>query len=198
MSKIVVAIDFSDCSINAFLHALSIAQKCASDMSLVWVKKSPETKDKFEHSEYSSKEVISQFEALIGKYQPELPAQKMTYKIRTGKVYREIAAEAKEINAMLIVVEPTARSLGTAAQIKTLAGDLHLTRLFLVGSKVKDEADQAFIAERSPGLDVLGYVPDDPAVREADRKGLCAYDLSPTLAQTARDILTSLETKAQG
>jgi len=104
MSQIVVAIDFSDCSINAFLHALSIAQKCALDLMLVWVKKSPEAKDKFERSEDSSKEVVSQFEALIGKYQPELPGHTIKYKIRTGKVYREITAEAKENNSLLIVV----------------------------------------------------------------------------------------------
>jgi len=107
-------------------------------------------------------------------------------------------ATADAVDAMLIVVEPTARSLGTAAQIKALAGDLHLTRLFLVGCKVKDEADRTFIAERSPGLPVLGYVPDDPAVREADRKGLCAYDLSPSLAETARALLASLDAKTQG
>jgi nucleotide-binding universal stress UspA family protein len=104
MSQIVVAIDFSDCSINAFLHALSIAQKCALDLMLVWVKKAPEAKDKFERSEDSSKEVVSQFEALIGKYQPELPGHTIKYKIRTGKVYREIAAEAKQNNTMMIVV----------------------------------------------------------------------------------------------
>ena len=104
MSQIVVAIDFSDCSINAFLHALSIAQKCALDLMLVWVKKAPEAKDKFERSEDSSKEVVSQFEALIGKYQPDLPGHTIKYKIRTGKVYREIAAEAKQNNTMMIVV----------------------------------------------------------------------------------------------
>ncbi|MCP4270762.1 MAG: hypothetical protein GY781_02175 [Gammaproteobacteria bacterium] len=39
---------------------------------------------------------------------------------------------------MLIVVEPTGRSLGTGAQIKKLATDIGLSRLWLVGNKVQD------------------------------------------------------------
>ena len=103
MNSIVAAIDFSDCSINAFLHALSIAQKCSMDMTLVWVQKTAEQKDKFETLQDPTKEVISQFEALIGKYQPELPGNKIRYKIRKGKVYKEITDEAKQSKAVMIV-----------------------------------------------------------------------------------------------
>ena len=103
MNKIVVAIDFSECSINAFFHALSIAQKCHSDLLLVWVGKALSEKDKFEDPKDPSKEVSVQFEELIAKYKPELPNNKIEYKIRTGKVYKEIADEARESNAMLVV-----------------------------------------------------------------------------------------------
>jgi nucleotide-binding universal stress UspA family protein len=57
MNNIVVAIDFSESSINAFLHALSIAQKCKTDLDLVWVRKSAEEKDKFDTGGDASKEV---------------------------------------------------------------------------------------------------------------------------------------------
>jgi CO dehydrogenase maturation factor len=93
---------------------------------------------------------------------------------------------------MLIVVEPTARSLGTAAQIKSLAEDLNLRRLFIVGSKVEDEDDQRFIEERSPGLPVLGFIPDDPRVRQADREGVALYEIAPELAQAAQEMVTTL------
>ena len=67
MSKIIVAIDFSDCSINAFLHALSIAQHCASDMILIWVQKPTAEKDKFEKQAGDpSGEVKKQFDELNG------------------------------------------------------------------------------------------------------------------------------------
>lgn len=101
-------------------------------------------------------------------------------------------ATADAVDAMLVVVEPTARSLGTAAQIKALAEDIGLTSLFIVGSKVQDEEDRAFIAERSPGLPVIGYLMDDPRVRQADREGVALYDLAPELAQAAIEITESL------
>jgi CO dehydrogenase maturation factor len=101
-------------------------------------------------------------------------------------------ATADAVDAMLIVAEPTARSLGTAAQIKRLAGDIKLTNLHLVGSKVGSEDDREFIQAHSPGLPVLGFLPDDPGVLQADRRGLAVYDAAPALAQAAREISRSL------
>lgn len=103
MNNIVVAVDFSESSINAFLHALSIAQKCNTNLDLVWVRKSEAEKDKFDTGGDPTKEVKVQFTELIEKYQSELPGNKISYKIRTGKVYKEIADEARESKAMLVV-----------------------------------------------------------------------------------------------
>ena len=102
-------------------------------------------------------------------------------------------ATADAVDALLIVVEPTARSLGTAEQIKTLAGDLRLTRLYLVGSKVQSDEDRAFIRDNSPGLPVLGFLPIDPGVRQADRTGTPVFDAAPALANAARDLASALD-----
>ncbi|MFN2147178.1 MAG: carbon monoxide dehydrogenase, partial [Anaerolineales bacterium] len=106
-------------------------------------------------------------------------------------------ATADAVDAMLIVVEPTARSLGTASQIKELARDIRLEKLFLVGSKVQDQADRDFIQENSPGLPVLGHLPDDPLVRQADRQGAAVYDLAPELVAAANEIIESLEAQLE-
>jgi len=104
MTKIIVAIDFSDCSINAFIHALSIARHCSVDLHLVWVEKPLSEKDKFDKQyDSAARDVKKQFDEMILKYQPELPGNKITYKIRTGTVYKEIAKEAKDTKAMLVV-----------------------------------------------------------------------------------------------
>jgi nucleotide-binding universal stress UspA family protein len=103
MTNIVVAIDFSESSINAFLHALSIAQKCKTNLNLVWVHKSAEEKDKFDAAGDPTKEVKAQFADLIAKYQPELSENTINYKIRTGRVFKEITDEARESKAMLVV-----------------------------------------------------------------------------------------------
>lgn len=89
------------------------------------------------------------------------------------------------VDAMLVVVEPTRRSLSTAAQIKKLAADIGLTRLWLVGNKVRDPDEAAFLEAETPGLPVLGFLPADLAVQEADRLGVAVYDHVPALRQAA-------------
>src|SRR4030065_1263865 len=71
------------------------------------------------------------------------------------------------VDAMLILVEPTRRSLGTAAQIKKLANDIGLHRMWLVGNKVRNREEASFLETESPGIPVLGFLPADQAVQEA-------------------------------
>jgi len=90
------------------------------------------------------------------------------------------------VDAMIVVVEPTRRSLGTAAQIKKLANDIGLKRLYLVGNKVRNEEEQDFLETESPGLLVLGFLPADLKVQEADRLGIPVYDHVPKLKEHAQ------------
>jgi CO dehydrogenase maturation factor len=96
------------------------------------------------------------------------------------------------VDAMVVVVEPTRRSLGTAAQIKKLANDIGLERLWLVGNKVRDEEELNFLQNNSPGLPFLGYLPADLSVQEADRLGEAVYDYVPSLRQAAGEMARSL------
>lgn len=89
------------------------------------------------------------------------------------------------VDAMLIVVEPTRRSLGTAAQIKSLANDIGLTRLWLVGNKVRNGDEAAFLEAETPGIPLLGMLPADLGVQEADRLGIAVYDHVPALRKAA-------------
>jgi len=92
------------------------------------------------------------------------------------------------VDAMVIVVEPTRRSLGTAVQIKKLANDIGLTRLWLVGNKVRNDDEAEFLHAESPGLPVLGMLPADLAVQEADRLGTAVYDYVPALRLAAEEM----------
>jgi len=97
------------------------------------------------------------------------------------------------VDAMLVVVEPTRRSLGTAAQIKSLATDIGLTRLWLVGNKVRNAEEEAFLKAETTGLPLLGVLPADLAVQEADRLGIPVYNHVPSLRKAAEGIAKALE-----
>ena len=96
------------------------------------------------------------------------------------------------VDAMIVVVEPTRRSLGTAAQIKKLANDIGLQRLYLVGNKIRDDEEKTFLETETPGLPVLGFLPADLKVQEADRLGIPVYDHVPELKNAAKDIAEKL------
>jgi CO dehydrogenase maturation factor len=93
------------------------------------------------------------------------------------------------VDAMLVVVEPTRRSLGTAGQIKKLANDIGLMRLYLVGNKVRNEDEARFLENETPGLPVLGYLPADLKVQEADRLNIPVYDHVPALRESVKQII---------
>lgn len=97
------------------------------------------------------------------------------------------------VDAMIVVVEPTRRSLGTAAQIRKLANDIGLNRLWLVGNKVRNQEEVEFLNKETPDLPVLGILPVDLAVQEADRLGVAVYDYVPTLQNAAFDMVKILD-----
>jgi nucleotide-binding universal stress UspA family protein len=106
MSNIIAAIDFSDCSINALEHAVSIAGKGALDVHMVWVNNPSVTKTTI-YSDTAGElvdEIKSEFAKLIATYGRELPDSTIDYVIREGKVYREIIDEAKEMESLCIVM----------------------------------------------------------------------------------------------
>jgi len=96
------------------------------------------------------------------------------------------------VDAMLVVVEPTRRSLATAAQIKKLANDIGLIRLYLVGNKVRSHEEVEFLEAETPDLPVLGYLPADMKVQEADRLGIPVYDHVESLKVATQQICQML------
>jgi len=96
------------------------------------------------------------------------------------------------VDAMIVVVEPTQRSLGTAAQIKDLSKDIGLNRLWLVGNKVRTEEEKDFLVKNSPGLPLLGTLPMDLGVLDADRLGKPVYDHVPALFKASEEIAQTL------
>lgn len=103
MKDIIVAIDFSTGSLHALDYAISFANHLHSNIMMVWVNNQL-TQDTFsgEVNPYKD-EALKNFEELIKSRKDLLKHGKLTYKLRKGKVYQEIAAQAKSIDAGLII-----------------------------------------------------------------------------------------------
>lgn len=104
MKQIIVAIDFSKTSLNALAYGIHIANKAGADVQMVWVDNTTSEEVVFEgfaHEERNEKVVL--LKELQEKYSKSLKKGKLDYKTRKGKVYIEIAQQAKSINADLII-----------------------------------------------------------------------------------------------
>jgi nucleotide-binding universal stress UspA family protein len=103
--SIVVGIDFSDCSINALEHAITIAQKSKSNLTMVWANHLDYSKEIFSvEPKQLETEVKGRFNLLIDKYKNNMAGLKLDYVLRKGKVYKEICTVASDIDAFVIVV----------------------------------------------------------------------------------------------
>ncbi len=107
-------------------------------------------------------------------------------------------ATAQAVDAFIVVVEPGRRSLQTAEAIKKLAADIGITKCYVVGCKIKSDADKDFIKVNLPGFEILGFLSYSPGVIEADLKGLSAYDTDPIAVEQVKLIKARLEELRQG
>jgi CO dehydrogenase maturation factor len=101
----------------------------------------------------------------------------------------------RNVDALLVVAEPYYRSLETTGRIVPLARELGLERVWVVANKVRNERDEAAIREYCArrGFEIVGVVPFDEAVAEADRLGRALIDYLPTAAAVlAVDALTAI------
>lgn len=106
MSKrIVVGIDFSECSLNALQNAVLIAKRAKAGISMVWANHLDYSKEIFAlEPENLQEEVRKRFAALVKKYSPDLKEAGIDYYIEKGKVYKAICDVSRRIDAFLIVV----------------------------------------------------------------------------------------------
>lgn len=105
MKEVIVAVDFSECSINALEHALTIANLAKLDVMMVYVMKTDSIKDLItEPTQDIIAAVEKKFEEMIRKYKYKLRNSKIDFMIREkGKVCKEIVGVAKRRKVTMIV-----------------------------------------------------------------------------------------------
>ena len=104
MNEILVAIDFSESSVNALEHALGVAEKFKSNILMVWV----ESKSSLQYldlqkGEDVTKKVKARFEEIIENQKPKLQGLDIEYRCRKGIAYKEIVALSLENEVDMIV-----------------------------------------------------------------------------------------------
>ena len=84
----------------------------------------------------------------------------------------------QRVDAVLVVVEATPKSIEVGLRAVELARERLLKKVVIVANRVRGEEDIERIRAAFPGVDVVP-VPEDPAIREADRRGVAPVDHAP-------------------
>lgn len=85
----------------------------------------------------------------------------------------------KNIDLLLVVVEPTLRSLETAGRIKKLAEDIGIEKIVAILNKSRSGEDEELIGHRlgEMGIEMLGAVPFSDKITDGELKGISVLDM---------------------
>jgi CO dehydrogenase maturation factor len=97
-------------------------------------------------------------------------------------------ATTRGVDRLIVVVEPGRRSVETAQHVRDLAKDIGLTKVAVVGNKIRGPKDEEFLKKNITDLPILGFMPFDNKVIEADLAGKPPYELSPAMMAEAKKI----------
>lgn len=84
---------------------------------------------------------------------------------------------AGSLEVLVVVTEPTAKSIDVARRAAAVAAERGLGPIRHVANKVRNPGDAAWLRE-TLGPDVVA-VPEDPAIAAADRDGHAPLDFAP-------------------
>lgn len=92
-------------------------------------------------------------------------------------------------DVLLVVMEPSRKSVITAARTIALAEELGIPRVYGVGNKARLPEDAEFFAQIAAEYKVplAGIIPMDPAVTDADRDGSAVTASPPEAVRAALD-----------
>ena len=98
-------------------------------------------------------------------------------------------------DVLVVVMEPSRKSVITAARTMALAEELGIPRVYGLGNKAKREGDADFLraAATEHGIPLAGIVPHESAVAEADRAGTTIVSVPDDVRAEIDRVITFLE-----
>jgi CO dehydrogenase maturation factor len=96
------------------------------------------------------------------------------------------------VDKLIVVVEPGRRSIDTACHIKKLASEIGLKNICVVGNKIRSKKDEEFLKKHMSGFKLLGFIPYDEALIEADLDGVSPFDVDSTTKANVKEMIAGL------
>jgi CO dehydrogenase maturation factor len=85
-------------------------------------------------------------------------------------------ATSASVDALIVVVNPGARSRAAAAKIRKLGQDIGIKNILILGNRVNGPEDEKLIRESLSDFEIIGFIPEQNEIVEADRAGRRAFE----------------------
>jgi CO dehydrogenase maturation factor len=101
-------------------------------------------------------------------------------------------ATARAVDKLIIVVEPSRRSIDTAYRINKLAQEIGIHNIVIVANKIRNQSDKDSLTSSLSGFEFLGFIPYDQAIVDADLSNRPVIDASQQVINEVRKIYQAL------
>ena len=105
-------------------------------------------------------------------------------------------ATAQAVNHFIVVIEPGMRSIETAMKIKELADDIGIQSVYGIANKIRKVSDEDFLKRQLNGIQLLGVVPYDDHLVEADLSRLSVWEYGKGSVEEIRHIVDVITEKS--
>ncbi len=102
-------------------------------------------------------------------------------------------ATASAVDKLIVVVEPGRRSIDTAGHIHKLASEIGLKNIAVVGNKIRGKKDEAFLQKHLNDLEIIGFIPYDDTLIEADLDGVSPFDVDTAAKTNINEMISRLQ-----
>lgn len=85
-------------------------------------------------------------------------------------------ATSGSVDALIVVVNPGARSRSAAAKIRKLGQDIGIKKIVVLANRVRGTEDEELIRASLPGFDIIGFIPEHEEIVAADRNGCRPFE----------------------
>jgi len=102
-------------------------------------------------------------------------------------------ATASSVDKLIVVVEPGRRSIDTAGHIHKLASEIGLKNIAVVGNKIRGKKDEAFLQKHLNDFEIIGFIPYDDTLIEADLDGVSPFDVDTAAKTNINEMISRLQ-----
>ncbi|MFN4227189.1 MAG: AAA family ATPase [Candidatus Ratteibacteria bacterium] len=97
------------------------------------------------------------------------------------------------IDWLLIISEPTEKSIETTKRIDKLAKDIKIKNVGIIGNKIEIDDEKKFLIEKLGNMKILGFIPYFSQFKKSELKGQTPWEAVPEILNYVEEIIKKME-----